>query len=77
MIKDIKIYGLINEVETFSSGSIKDVEMLKEKYDEELEDLVDTFESGEVDNLNPNYQESSTPFPNPYPPDKDDEEIDT
>jgi len=50
---------------------------LKEKYDEELEDLVDTFESGEVDNLNPNYQESSTPFPNPYPPDKDDEEIDT
>lgn len=71
------VWTYLNEVETLASGSIKDVEVLKEKYDEELEDMVDTFESDEADNLNPNYQESSTPFPNPYPPDKDDEEIDT
>jgi hypothetical protein len=67
------IWTYLNEVETFSSGSIKDVEMLKEKYTEELEDMVDTFESGETDNINPNYQESSTPFPNPYPTDKEKE----
>ena len=69
----------LNEVETLASGSIKDVEVLKEKYDEELEgmttDWEDDFQSGtnRFGNLNPNYQESSTPFPNPYPPDKDDE----
>ena len=37
------VWTYLNEVETLTSGSIKDVEMLKEKYDEELEDMTTGF----------------------------------
>jgi len=70
---DSRGWTYLNEVETLASGSIKDVEMLKEAYDEELEVMTTEWEDNFKGNLNPNYQESSTPFPNPYPPDKDDE----
>ena len=64
------VWTHLNEVQTFVSGSIKDSDLLKQKYDEVINNTIIEYDQVGMKNMNSQFQQDRG-FPNPFPDDDD------